>query len=281
MIMDCHTHTKNSPDACNTVAELYARAENMGLDVLAITDHCEVNRFFGAEHYTMQPKEYDTYDFGKDFEISMRENTAMKALARKEKHKTELLCGIELGQAPFDFDLAERIISDKRLDFVIGSIHQICGFDDFAFINYDEIDVKYVLTKYFQEMLSLCNWNRFNILAHITYPLRYIEGEKHIQVDMSVYKDIIAECFRVLIKNGKGIEINTSGFRQAYGKPLPTLEYVKLFKDLGGEVLSVGSDSHCTEDLAKNIKDGIGMAKEAGFTHLTYFRNRSPKTLDI
>ena len=78
-----------------------------------------------------------------------------------------------------------------------------------------------------------------------------------------------------------GIEINVSGLRQKYGKPLPDLGYVKLYKALGGEILTIGSDAHCTADIGRDISAGVEMAQAAGFKYLTYFKKHEPKFIKI
>ncbi len=277
-LIDCHTHSTNSPDGSSPAEEMLKKAMESGLAAYALTDHCEVNRWFSIEHYGVEPNEYDTYDFGRDFEKSMSENTALK---EKYDGRINFICGIELGQAPIDFGLAESIAADKRLDFIIGSIHQVMSYDDFAFIDYSKNAVGPLLELYYENIYKLCKWSRFDILGHLTYPLRYIEGDKGIKVDMSGYEEIIRESFKTLIDNGKGIEINTSGLRQAYGQTFPNLYWVKMFRELGGEILSLGSDAHCTEDLGKGIKEGAEIALEAGFKYICYFKNRKPNFIKI
>lgn len=277
-LIDCHSHTHNSPDGDGSVLSMCRRAMELGLKAYAVTDHCEVNRFYSSDTYTATPKEYDTYDFGIDFEKSMEENTKVK---NKLGEKLNFICGIELGQATFDMELADKIVSDPRLDFILGSVHQIPDAEDFAFIDYNTADATVLLERYFDEMIKLCRWGKFDVLSHLTYALRYMEGEKGLRIDMTPYQEKIRTIFTLLIQSGKGIEINTSGFRQKYGKPLPTLDYIKLFRELGGEVLSVGSDSHFVTDLGKNIRDGAEMAKEAGFKYLCYFKERKPRFIPI
>ncbi len=102
---------------------------------------------------------------------------------------------------------------------------------------------------------------KFDVLGHLTYPLRYIQGEQGISVDMTPFDEVIREIFTILISSGKGIEINTSGYRQKYGMPFPNLPYVKLFKEMGGEILSLGSDAHKAEDLGKGLHDSAELAK--------------------
>jgi len=123
------------------------------------------------------------------------------------------------------------------------------------------------LTTYYDEIYEICKWNKFDVLGHLTYTLRYMTGVQGHIVNME--------------QNGKGIEINTSGLRQQYGFTFPTLEYVKMFKECGGEVLSIGSDSHCAADLGKGIVEGTEIAKQSGFKYLTYFKNRKPNFIKI
>lgn len=280
MIIDCHTHTRNSFDADNdTVIERCERAIQLGLDAMAVTDHCEVNRFFDKDHYKIDyEQKYDDYGFNKAFENSMAETTAAKELY---SGKLNLICGLELGQPLADMEVTEKILEDKRLDFIIASMHEMPGHDDFAFLDYSQEDVPALLEQDFNEILKIAKWGKFDVLGHITYALRYIQGNQNIPVDMTPYQDIIREILKTVIEKGKGIEINTSGLRQKFGDTFPSFEYIKLYRELGGEILTVGSDSHTTADLAKGVREGIEIAAQAGFTAITYFKERKPYFINI
>ncbi len=280
MITDCHTHTHNSFDADNdTVIERCERAIQLGLDAMAVTDHCEVNRFYEKDYYKIDfEQKYDDYGFKKAFEASMAETTAAKEIYDK---KFNLICGLELGQPLTDSKVTEQILSDGRLDFVIASMHELPRHDDFAFLDYSKENVPSLLEQNFCEILKIAKWGKFDVLGHITYVLRYMQGEQNIQVDMKPYSEVIREIFKAVIEHGKGIEINTSGLRQKYGKTFPTPDYIKLYHEMGGEILTVGSDSHTTCDLGKGIKEGIEIAKEAGFKYIAYFKNRKPYFVKI
>ncbi len=279
-LIDCHSHSHNSPDADkNALAVRMAeRAKELGLSAYAITDHCEVSQWYSIEHYGFEPNGYDDYNYDKMFESSMQENQKTKEIIG---NSFNFICGIELGQATHDFELAEKIVSDKRLDFVIGSTHKLPNYDDFAFIDYSKYDIPDLMEKYFDETYKLCKWGKFDVLGHLTYTLRYIEGDNGIKVNMDPYEEIIRESFKLLVENGKGIEINTSGLRQKYGKTFPDFKWVKIFKELGGEIISIGSDSHCPEDIGKGIKEGAEIAKETGFSYLCYFKERKPQFIKI
>ena len=98
---------------------------------------------------------------------------------------------------------------------------------------------------------------------------------------MSQYRDLIAEILRTLADNGLGLEINTAGLRREIGQTSPTLEYVKLFRDLGGEILTFGSDAHRAQDLGAGIECAMDMAKEAGFSYFAFFKKRNPRMLRL
>ena len=111
--------------------------------------------------------------------------------------------------------------------------------------------------------------------------LRYTKCKGGFDLDISRFDEIIAESFRCLAQNGKGIEINTSGYRQGYGDSFPNLKYVKLFRDLGGEIITVGSDAHTADDLGSCVDKGAETALAAGFTRLCYFKERKPCFIEI
>ncbi|MBR5683069.1 MAG: histidinol-phosphatase HisJ family protein [Ruminococcus sp.] len=281
-LMDCHTHTEFSVDSEADIELCIKRAAELGLAAYAITDHCECNAWYGREHY---PEDTwylrESFDYSDDFEYSA---TAVTALKERYEGKLNLLCGVELGQILHDVETAKIVNADKRVDFIIGSVHQVMGEQDFYFIDYEKMtmdDIYDLLKRYFREVYDLSSTNLFDVIGHITYCLRYMKQRNGIEADISRYDDIIAETFRNLARNGKGIEINTSGLRQGFGDCFPNLRYVKMYRDMGGEIVTIGSDSHTVEDIGANVADGIEIARAAGFTRAAYFKNRKPYFIDI
>lgn len=280
-LIDCHSHTYFSPDSNANPEKMVEKAIELGLEAYAITDHCECNRWFDMDYYKAEPNEHDTYNFGRDFDRSLNKITEMKEIYGD---KINLICGIELGQATHDFEIADKAVEDERLDFVIGSMHELPKRPDFCFIkyeNYSDSEIDKLLEDYFLELLKLCKWGKFDVLGHLTYTLRYIEGEYGLKIDLSKYEDIIKECFKIIIQNSKGIEVNTSGLRQKYGKPFPDLEYIKMYYNLGGEIITLGSDAHRVDDLGKGIAECGELVKKAGFKYLAYFKEHKPEFVKI
>ncbi len=280
-LVDCHTHTQYSVDSEADINIMIERACDLNLAAYAITDHCECNRWYSESHYK-DATTYRYFDFGQDFENSV---SAVTELKEKYRGKLNLICGVEMGQATQEFDVAEKIVSDKRLDFVIGSIHQVPDTEDFAFLDYSSMDWKAMyelMQTYMLEINKLCKWGKFDVLGHLTYFLRYFQNHWNLKFDISTFDDIIEASFHELVQKGKGIEINTSGLRNPKIKEtFPSLKYVKMFRELGGEIISIGSDAHAVEDLGTGTFEGVKLAEEAGFRYITYFKERKPNFIKI
>lgn len=279
-IIDCHTHTQFSMDSEADINECVKRACDLGLAAYAITDHCECNGWYEESHYT-DSMINDHFNYAADYEASV---SAVTKLKEQYDGRFDIICGTEMGQALLAPDIAEKIINDERLDFVLASIHMIKNEKDFYFIDYTKMsmdDIYDLLGRYFSEIYDLCRWGKFDILGHLTYCLRYMKQRHGICPDISRFDDVIEASLRTLAQNGKGIEINTSGIRQGFGATFPDLKYVKMFREAGGEVLSVGSDAHTVADIGANAADAAEIAKAAGFKYLCCFKKRKPEFIKI
>ena len=266
--IDLHMHTLSSFDGNYTAADMCEAAVKNGLSTIAFTDHFDVDFY---EQHNLGTRQQTSYD----------DITAAK-LAFSDKIR--VLVGIEMGQPTYDTELTEKTLNRYTYDFVIGSIHNLRKTPDFCELKYDQFnqdDIYSLLDKYFEEELILAKWNGFDTLAHLTYPMRYIVQSGRFNTDLSRYDDITDEIFKVLISNGKALEINTSGLRQPIGKTMPTDNYVRRYRELGGELLTLGSDAHFTEHVGANIDDGYAIAESCGFKYVTYFKNRKPVQVKI
>lgn len=264
---DLHTHCTLSFDGKSSAEDMVKRAAELGVRYYALTDHVDLGEFPDPEF---------------DLEATVSgARELIPALREKYADSVELLYGVELGQAVHEPELAEKLLAENDHDFVIGSVHNIRRHEDFYFLDYKDTDVTELLDLYFGELLETAESDTFDVLGHITYPLRYIAGEYGIDVDMARYSGIMDEILRTVIKNGRGIEINTSGLRQKYGKMFPDAGIVKRYRELGGRILTIGSDAHCADDLGKGIAEGIKTARLCGFDEITVFRKREPHFISI
>ncbi|MCL2693980.1 MAG: histidinol-phosphatase HisJ family protein, partial [Oscillospiraceae bacterium] len=239
-----------------------------GLHALTFTDHADVDDYYNPR-----------------YKHNLLMSEGAKVIPRlKEEYRGRINVGfgVEIGQYVHNPALAERLISEYNYDFVIGSVHTVRGYEDFYYMDFHKNDPYELLKLYFDELLETVRTADIDVIGHLTYPLRYISGRDKIAVDMNEYADIIREICSEAVKRGKGLEINTGGLRKPeYGKTDPGLEYVRLFRELGGEILTIGSDAHRIADLAANFTGGSEIAKAAGFGKVAYFDKRKPVFVNI
>lgn len=262
-IFDTHTHSNHSFDGNDSCKELCESLMLKGGIGIAITDHCDI-------------------DGDDDFDI-FANNQYDDTSAVKEEYcgQITLLQGIELGQGIYQKDKALKIINSHDYDIIIGSIHNLDGMEDFYFLDYKKYDIDGLLTKYFENELELAQWNKTDTLAHLTYPLRYIVEREGVCVDLSKYNDIIYAIFNTLIRNDKALEVNTSGLFMAIDSTLPGIDLIKRYHDMGGRLITVGSDSHYKEKICQGISQGYDILKECGYKEFTVFKNRIPYQMPI
>lgn len=262
---DCHNHSNCSPDGNDSVTAMCARARELGLYAWTLTDHCECQKF--EERYRARV-----------------ENawTQMEQMVPPEGLR--VYRGIELGQPNQDTASALAALEGRDYDFVIGSIHNIRDYEDFFFLDYTNAPAGYIdslLTAYWQELLEMIDWGHFDSLGHLTYPLRYIQGDHGISVDLEMHREAIDRVFTALIRAGMALEVNTSGLRQKIGRTLPDLPLLKRYRELGGRLVTLGSDAHSTADLGRGIDAGMEVLKEAGFTEFAVYEKRTPRLLPL
>ncbi len=256
-VIDMHCHSDNSFDGHHSMIFICEEAKKIGARGLAFTDHCEID--------------------GKDFDFrAFTTNTFVECQRAKNVFAGDLVVmnGLEIGQAIYNKARAEKIINALQYDFILASIHNLENMEDFYFLDYSKYDVDDLLKKYFNTVLELAKWNNFDSLAHLTYPLRYIVGESKIDVDLDKYSDTIDEILETIINNGKALEINTSGLFMKLEETLPTFDIIKKFHDMGGQYITIGSDSHYANKICQGIDQGMKLAKDAGFDNITIYHNR-------
>ena len=223
-LFDSHVHSDNSHDGEHSITFLCENAVQKNLMGLCITDHYELD---------LNTEQAD---------LCLRNSFIETGKARQAfDYRLLVMNGIEMGQATQNLDKAEEVLRKYRFDFVLGSLHAIRGMDDFAYVDFSGLNAEVILERYFDELLELCQWGGFDSLAHMTYPLRYIVGKYQQPVEMSRYSEVIREILSTLAQKHLGLEINTAGLRREIGQTSPTLEYVKLFRELGGRALRAGS----------------------------------------
>lgn len=270
-ICDQHLHTQYSFDGDREKATMDHMAEAAiaaGLSEICITDHYDING--------MIEKIYPEYD---------AENARAAIFAAKEKYKDKLTItyGIELGQATHYPTESKKLLKSYPFEYVIGSIHNMKDVPDFFYIDFThmtEAHIESLWGRYLNEIEDLVEFGGFSTLAHLTYPLRYI-NKCHRQLDMKKYFERIADIFQKLIRQNIALEVNTSGLRQGMGTTMPDQALVALYYECGGRMITCGSDAHTSADVGAGISETYHMLKKIGFRSITRFRNRTPEFVSI
>jgi len=265
--MDMHIHSDNSPDGAHSVILMCEYAMRSQLRAVAFTDHCEV----------------DAYEKGR-FDRSIRQSffEAHKGRAAFEGRMI-VLAGLELGQPLRDPLKAAMVVQSEKFDMILSSVHGLPPWGDFFYMDFTgnpELSEQ-LLDAYYKEIYEMVKWGNFDALAHLNYPLRYIEGRDGVSVDMNRFDDVMQEILRLAAGQGKALEINMSNYRNGIEKTDPSPELIKRFRQLGGEFVTVGSDAHRGGDICLGVEDGMKAAFEAGFRKQTFFRGRNPVQISI
>lgn len=261
-LFNCHTHTIYSHDGSSSITDLCNFAQSNRLFGFAVTDHCDC--------------EYAS-------DIKMRDNLNI-AFNETEKIKKQfsgnliISNGIEIGEAIINKSFADSIISSNNYDVVLGSVHAVriesfdMPFSVIDFSSFDDIFIEKYINQYFTDLYETTKTTDFDILSHLTVVLRYIVHKFNRKVDIQKQLPIIEKILLQVIKRNKCLEVNTSGFSMGY--LMPDTDIIKLYKSLGGEKISIGSDAHIAEHLTDGLFDAAAILKSIGFDKLIYYIQR-------
>lgn len=264
-LYDYHIHTTHSIDAKSTILEVCKSAVEKGLREIAITDHFESTQ--GNENYSA----FKPYEYRLEIEK-----------AREIFHgKLKIKIGIELGQPHLFLKANESVVNSMQYDYIIGSAHKLPEGTDFSEFDYSNVKLEEACEIYINQVKQLASKADFDCVGHIDLIKRYSTNHYRTRVTLMTQQELLKEAFKILILNGKGIEINTSGLRQSPKETMPGIDVLKLYRDLGGEILTIGSDSHHAQDVSKGLDIAVENARQAGFQYLTLFNNRRPEFIRI
>jgi len=262
-LMDCHCHSDSSPDSKTPVSEHCEQALALNISTLCITDHCEANV------YTEE-----------GYDKTIRRSLSQTREAQTAFKNLEILTGMELGQPMQGVAHTNHALEENPCDFVLGSLHNVAGRPDFYFLDLHKENIPELLNTYFSELLDMIRWGRFDSLAHLTYPWRYLAAAG-LSVPFSDYKEQLDEILQALVRQNIALEINTSGLRQDMRQAMPSGELVNRYVSLGGRLITIGSDAHRAEDLGKGLLEAVHMVRMTGLEEITVYRKREPYGVNI
>lgn len=270
MLHESHCHSLYSGDVDqkrgSSIEGLCQRALELRLSSIAVTDHLEIDQ-----------------QMGNIFPPLDNEGIRRDIYTAKEKYKgvLEVIYGTELAQACHDLRKTAKVVGEYKYDFIIGSVHAVRGFPDFSDMEYPVVSdaiLGHAWELYLSEMNELVDWGGFDTLAHITYPYRYFKrnGREGIINVFEKGREYYEPILKKIISKGIALEVNTSGLRQGAGTTFPHIDLIKFYRELGGEMLTVGSDAHYACDLAADIPATYETLKSLGFENIVTFRERKP-----
>ena len=246
-LADSHTHSLCSPDGYSSMAELAEAAVHNGVSILTVTDHVDLDY--------CPTGNFDGYCF--DIWPDMLEDFCEANLL--PGFETELRIGLELGEASHYPVFAEEIAKTPGLDFIIGSIHSVRHTPDFFCLHYESrAQCERLVDQYLAEHFELARSKAIDVIGHLGYTRRYMK-RAGFDIDFDTYADVLDGIFRAAIGNGVGFELNTSGLRQGLGSTIPAVGQIKRYRELGGELITVGSDAHFPEGHRGRHRGGLRM----------------------
>lgn len=259
MYYDYHTHTSVSEDAFVPADEMIQAAIDKGVAELAITDHFDPD--YPHPDFTFEPN-LESYH---------------KMLLDKEaeyQDKIKIVKGIEIGlQRGSTLKRCKDEAHSFNYDFIIGSFHCFDGFDLYM-ADYDKMNQKEVLPNFYKCMYDcLSDYKDYSVLGHFNVIDRYIPFEP----DYRDVMDLIKEILKMIISDGKGMEFNTSSYRYGMGEnTTPSSDILKMYHELGGEIITIGSDAHKPEYIAMDFDKAKKILNEKGFKYFATFENMKP-----
>lgn len=266
---DQHMHCIFSGDSEALPSDMINSAITKGLDGICFTDHLDYD-------YKEEPGLFDLDLDGYREKISECKDKFLHSHPDFKIH-----WGIEIGLQPHITDKNNNVTSKYPFDLVIGSSHVVNGTDPYYPDFYKNRSEDAAYTEYFESILDNLHTNTdFDVYGHIDYVVRY-GPNKNKFYSYDKYSDVIDEILRSIIDKGRGIELNTAGFKYGLGHPNPTEEILKRYHSLGGEIITVGADAHKPGHVAYDFDKVPDILKDAGFKYYTVFENRIPHFLKI
>lgn len=263
---DYHLHSEFSSDCQEPLPRIFDRAVELGMDGLAVTDHLDLDF----------PRHDGT------FELDLPRYLQVLSEYREKGWKgLQIRVGVELGLQPHMAEEIRAIMERPEIDFVIGSQHCVGWtelFDD-SFFRGKERDQAH--RDYFEEFYrNLKTFGGVSVLGHLDFFRRYGKtayGEAHREVDYDAHMDVIDEILRLAVDLGVGLELNTSAHRLGLGHFHPHPVILSRYRELGGEIITIGSDSHSTGEIGWHFDECYDLLENLGFRYTCGFTGQVPE----
>lgn len=266
MICDLHTHSRYSFDGSAPVDDLCRAARKRNVNILAITDHCDM---------LPGPEGYLSYLAGEADRIGDIEN------ARPQYPELELLYGVEIGNAVNMPEETRTFLTNRKFDFVIGAVHFLPDGSDIYQLPYEnEEAIGNMFLQYFRTMQELVELGGFDSLAHLDYPLRVLKGKLH-ENSIGQYRELVEPILAGLVRQQIALEVNTRGTYDWQGRVGPEDWVLTRYRELGGRYVTIGSDAHSSDWVGAGFSEAAAALCRTGFSEFTIYRSRTPVQMPL
>ncbi len=275
---DYHMHTEFSGDSETPMEDQIVKSIELGLENICLTDHLDLE----------YPVQYGFFDL--DVENYVRQVLIMK---ERYKDKINIYLGIEFGLMP-EARIGkkyEELVNKYDFDFILGSVHTINRKDPY-FPDYWEGKTPHQgIREYFIEVLeNIQLYNEYDSLGHLDYIVRYANMPVHSPInkeliinnfDYKEYEEILDEILNHLITHKKSLEVNTAGYKYGLGAPNPQYSVLKRYKEMGGKLITIGSDGHKPEHLAYDFDKVKELLLAVGFENYVIYKDRKADVVKL
>jgi len=250
-------HSHFSADCDVQMEDMIVGAIDKGLKEICFTEHID----------------YEYPDDTIVFEFDLKEYAeTLKQLGNKYSGQIRLKKGIEIGVQPHLLDRYEKLIAEEDFDFIICSMHTT----EKKSLHYGELFIGKTIEEayqvYYNELLECVKrFKQFTVLGHVDLIKRYSKEQPPAQ-----FHDELTAIFNEIIPSGKGIELNTSGVRYGLPHGMPSRDVLALYKQCGGEIITLGSDAHRVSELAFDFRESLELLQSVGFDYIATFDALQP-----
>ncbi len=276
MFADYHVHTEFSDDSKYPMEQVVKDAIALGMDEICFTDHVDygIKEDWDCGH----PIRYrgDIPYANVDYPEYMAQIKELRHIYDKQ---INIRLGLEFGMQVHTIPEYETLFHKYPFDFIILSVHQIADQEFWTQDFQKGKSQKEYNEQYYEEMLNIVRrYKDYSVLGHMDLITRYDENGIY---PFEKVKPVITEILKTVISDGKGIEFNTSYHRYGLADTTPSVDILKLYRELGGRIITIGSDSHEPEHLGAHIKEAKRLLKKLGFTSFCGYSRMQPIYHDL
>ncbi len=271
ILADYHNHCNFSTDSKATPESMLEQAISLGIRRYCFTDHMDLD-------FPLDPKEF-IFDVDEYFK-------KLNELSEQYGHQIMVRKGIELGLRNEPEvrdslkDRYEALVNAHPFDYVIGSVHCLEYCDPYYSDYWERHSAEEGLRLYFEVILDCCMfYDSYDVLGHLDYLRRYVPKDR--SYDLMQYTDLYDAILKTIISKGKGLEVNTSYYGKGGNEPHPNRFILNRYRELGGDLITIGSDAHDPSHLGVGYEDARRLLLSLGYRYYATFEGRKPSYHDI